>query len=101
MGDLLGFEGFLNETAPFRPEEHKVQWKSNRQYLDFSFGNTYNDTCAYPNFWNESGQPVLKDSDKTFSRLVGCYDSEFDQVCYTIDSEKQSSYTNNLLLAVR
>ncbi|KAI4941950.1 hypothetical protein J4E91_010500 [Alternaria rosae] len=79
MGDLIGFDGFLNETAPFRPEEHKVQWKSNRQYLDFSFGNKYNDTCTYPNFWNESGQPVLKDSDETFSRLVGCYDSEFDQ----------------------
>lgn len=80
MGDLIGFEGFLNATAPFRPEEHKVQWKSSRQYTDFSFGNTYNQTCEYPRFWNESGQRVLKDSSDNFAKLVGCYDSEFDQV---------------------
>jgi alpha-1,3-glucan synthase len=79
MGDLLGFEGFLNKTAPFQPDEHRVQWKSDRRYHDFSFGNNYKDTCAYPRFWNESGLPVLKDSDAKFSRLVGCYDSEFDQ----------------------
>jgi alpha-1,3-glucan synthase len=80
MGDLIGFEGFLNETAPFRPEEHKVQWKSSRQYTDFSFGNNYKETCEYPRFWNESGLPVLKDSNEVFAKLVGCYDSEFDQV---------------------
>jgi alpha-1,3-glucan synthase len=80
MGDLIGFEGFLNKTAPFRPEEHKVQWKSSRQYMDFSFGNKYKDSCEYPKFWNESGLPVLKDSNENFTKLVGCYDSEFDQV---------------------
>lgn len=81
MGDLIGFEGFLNDSAPFRPEEHQVQWKSDRQYTDFSFGNNYKQKCDYPGFWNESGFPVLKDSNEVFSKLVGCYDSEFDQVC--------------------
>jgi alpha-1,3-glucan synthase len=80
MGDLIGFEGFLNETAPFQTQEHKVQWKSSLQYHDFSFGNDYNDTCEYPKFWNQSGLPLLKGVDATFDKLVGCYDSEFDQV---------------------
>ncbi|KAF2179311.1 glycosyltransferase family 5 protein [Zopfia rhizophila CBS 207.26] len=79
MGDLIGFNGFLNATAPFRPEEHKVSWKSDRRYPDFSIGNTYKSTCDYPKFWNESGFPVLKDSNPVFSKLAGCYDSEFDQ----------------------
>ncbi|KAF2462832.1 uncharacterized protein BDR25DRAFT_298919 [Lindgomyces ingoldianus] len=79
MGDLIGFNGFLNSTAPFRPEEHKVSWKSDRQYHDFSFGNTYKDKCEYPRFWNESGLPVLKESSPIFKELAGCYDSEFDQ----------------------
>jgi alpha-1,3-glucan synthase len=91
MGDLLGFEGFLNETAPFRPEEHKVQWKSSRQYTDFSFGNNYKDNCDYPKFWNESGLPVLKDSNENFAKLIGCYDSEFDQVSYAL-SKRSLSY---------
>lgn len=80
MGDLIGFEGFLNKTAPFEPKEHKVQWKSSRQYHDFLFGNDYKDKCEYPKFWNESGLPVLRGSNAIFDELVGCYDSEFDQV---------------------
>jgi alpha-1,3-glucan synthase len=99
MGDLLGFEGFLNKTAPFQPDEHKVQWKSDRRYHDFSFGNNYKDKCAYPRFWNESGLPVLKDSDAKFSRLVGCYDSEFDQVRTCI--QESAFYTDGLILTVR
>jgi alpha-1,3-glucan synthase len=90
MGDLIGFDGFLNETAPFRPEEHKVQWKSSRQYTDFSFGNNYKDTCEYPKFWNESGLPVLKDSNEVFAKLVGCYDSEFDQVSSALFTRRLS-----------
>lgn len=80
MADLIGFKGFLNETAPFEPKEHQVEWKSNRTYLDFSFQNDYSETCDYPNFWNESGNRVLKELDSNFSKLVGCYKSEFDQV---------------------
>lgn len=77
LGDLLGFEGYLNESAPFKPEEHKVVWKSERRYLDFSIGETYNETCEFPRFWNETGYPVDDDVNQMFK---GCYDGEFDQV---------------------
>ena len=76
MGDLIGFDGYLNTTTPFTPKEHQVQWKSDRRYLDFDFGNGYNDTCSYPRFWNETGFPV---GDDVTSQLQGCYNSEFDQ----------------------
>lgn len=80
MGDLLGFEGYLNETAPFAPLEHKVVWKSSRRYLDFDIGTEYNETCNLPRFWNETGERVdpiwLED-------FGGCYNSEFDQVLDT------------------
>ncbi|KAL2146355.1 hypothetical protein VTI28DRAFT_4380 [Corynascus sepedonium] len=74
MSDLIGFEGYLNESTPFRTEEHKVMWKDpERRYLDFDIGNEYNETCNYPQFWVENGTrydpPDLK----------GCYDSDFDQ----------------------
>ncbi|KKY23936.1 putative alpha-glucan synthase [Phaeomoniella chlamydospora] len=76
MSDLIGFEGHLNETTPFSLQEYKVRWKNERRYLDFEFGNNYNETCDYPRFWLETGYRV--DSDVT-SQLVGCYDSDFDQ----------------------
>ena len=76
MSDLIGFEGFLNTTTPFQTNEHKVLWKTDRQYLDFSFGNDYNATCQYPRFYNQTGYPV---DASVYQELVGCYDSEFDQ----------------------
>lgn len=76
MGDLIGFEGYLNTTTPFSLKEHKAQWKSDRQYVDFHFGNSYNDTCEYPRFWNETGYPIDK---HIYDDLNGCYDSDFDQ----------------------
>ena len=76
MSDLIGFEGYMNTSTPFKTSEHKVQWKSSRQYLDFNIGNTYNATCAYPRFYNETGFPVGAD---VTSQLKGCYDSDFDQ----------------------
>ena len=79
MADLIGFNGYLNATAPFNPREYQVEYKSDQAYLDFSFGNKYNNTCEYPRFWNETGNIVLKDT-AHFSELVGCYDSDFDQV---------------------
>ena len=85
MGDLIGFEGYLNESTPFEPQEHNALWKTDRQYLDFSIGNTKLSTCEYPRFWNESGGRVLQgantdDFSKNFDELKGCYDSDFDQV---------------------
>jgi alpha-1,3-glucan synthase len=76
MGDLIGFNGYLNTTTPFSVKEHQVQWKTDRRYMDFNIGNTYNETCAYPRFWNETGFPV---DDVVNSELQGCYDSDFDQ----------------------
>lgn len=76
MGDLIGFEGYLNTTTPFSLKEHKAQWKSDRQYVDFNFGNSYNETCEYPRFWNETGFPVDKN---VYNDLNGCFDSDFDQ----------------------
>ncbi|KOC10533.1 alpha-1,3-glucan synthase Ags1 [Aspergillus flavus AF70] len=76
MGDLIGFEGHLNDTTPFSVKEHKALWKSNRRYVDFDIGNDYNQTCDYPRFWYEDGYPVQQSMTEG---LVGCYDSDFDQ----------------------
>ncbi|KAL8990136.1 MAG: hypothetical protein Q9169_008200, partial [Polycauliona sp. 2 TL-2023] len=76
MSDLIGVQGYMNESTPFRTTEHKVQWKGSRRYTDFDFGNTYNETCTYPRLWLETGFPVGKDVTK---QLKGCYDSDFDQ----------------------
>lgn len=76
LGDLIGFEGYLNDSTPFSTKEHKVQWKTSRRYLDFDFGNDYNDTCDYPTFWYESGELVNSTVDE---ELQGCYNSDFDQ----------------------
>lgn len=88
MADLIGFDGFLNESTPFVPEEHEVMWKTERRYPDFAFGNTKTSTCELPRFWDESGSLVEKEvnSDNfsaTFndlSSLGSCFDSDFDQV---------------------
>ena len=76
MGDLIGFEGYLNTTAPFTENEHKTSWKTDRRYVDFDIGQTYNETCSYPRFWFEDGYPV---NETQIGGLVGCYDSDFDQ----------------------
>ncbi|KAI1946355.1 Cell wall alpha-1,3-glucan synthase ags1 [Ophidiomyces ophidiicola] len=75
LGDLLGFEGHLNVTVPFRRTEHKAVWKSSRRYVDFHLGEIYNETCDYPVFWNEQGYQVAPEE----TQMKGCYDSEFDQ----------------------
>jgi alpha-1,3-glucan synthase len=86
MGDLIGFEGFLNQSTPFNPNEYKALYKTKYYYHDFSISDDYKPTCEYPRFWNSSGQRVLKewedqiDPEGTFGKLIGCYDSEFDQV---------------------
>jgi alpha-1,3-glucan synthase len=76
MGDLLGFEGFLNVSTPFDAKEHNYVWKDTRRYFDFAPGDTYLDKCDYPRFWDAEGHRVLN----TTHLLVGCRDSEFDQV---------------------
>lgn len=76
LSDLIGFEGYLNTTTPFLIQEHQVVWKTERQYHDFEFGNSYNKTCEYPRFYEEDGYPV---GDDVMDKFKGCYDSEFDQ----------------------
>jgi len=76
LGDLLGFEGYLNETTPFTLDEHKVLWKSERKYYDFEVTDEYNTTCDYPRFWLETGYPVGSD---VTDQMKGCYGGEFDQ----------------------
>lgn len=75
MGDLIGFEGYLNESTPFKAREHNALWKGERRYLDFDFGNEELDQCDYPRFYGADGMEVKNIS----TTLVGCRDSEFDQ----------------------
>jgi len=91
MADLIGFDGFLNESTPFVPEEHEVMWKSDRQYPDFAFGNTKTSTCKLPRFWDDSGRAVMTGagdaniSSGVFDKLSSqteCYNSDFDQVSW-------------------
>lgn len=78
MGDLMGFEGYLNVSTPFFPKEHNVIWKSERRYHDFMQSNDYLEKCEYPRFWSSVGREVTNTTDY----FVGCRDSEFDQVGY-------------------
>jgi hypothetical protein len=88
MADLIGFDNFLNESAPFVPEEHEVVWKMDRHYPDFAFGNNKTSPCVLPRFWDESGSLVKQGANTdefsaTFDKLSSsssCYDSDFDQV---------------------
>lgn len=75
MGDLIGFEGYLNTSTPFRAGEHNAIWKSDRHYTDFSFGNNELPECKYPRFYDDFGKEVTN----LTTELVGCRDSEFDQ----------------------
>lgn len=76
MGDLIGFRGFLNTSAPLDPYEYDFVWKGARQYHDFHPGNAWLDHCDYPRFWDELGNGLAQTS-----LPGGCRDSEFDQVC--------------------
>ena len=75
MGDLIGFEGYLNTSTPFAAGEHNALWKSERRYLDFDFGNKELAKCEYPRYYDDGGQEVMN----LTNELVGCRDSEFDQ----------------------
>ncbi|KAF8121955.1 glycoside hydrolase family 13/glycosyltransferase family 5 protein [Boletus edulis] len=79
MSDLLGFEGYLNVSAPFSLNQYQVAPKNPSyipwgfsQYADFQYDNSWNSSCQLPVFWQEDGslQPVSAN---------GCYTSDFDQ----------------------
>ena len=79
MGDLIGFEGYLNTSTPFSFREHNAVWKTDRRYHDYSFNNTELEVCPwkYPRFWGDDG---LQYNDSDTAQMVSCRDSEFDQV---------------------
>ncbi|KGO69103.1 Glycoside hydrolase, superfamily [Penicillium italicum] len=68
--------GHLNGSADFKASEYRAQWVTDRKYADFSFGNTWNNTCTYPKFWYENGYPLAS---MEVEDLNGCYNSDFDQ----------------------
>lgn len=76
MGDLIGFDGHLNSTAPFNTKEYRALYKTDKEYHDFVFGNDYNETCEYPRFYDETGVRLAAANS---SGLQGCYNSDFDQ----------------------
>ncbi|VDB82993.1 unnamed protein product [Peniophora sp. CBMAI 1063] len=79
MADLIGFDGHLTSAAPFTFNEYKAVWKDPdmmpwnfTEYKDFTISNTYNESCEYPTFYNETGVPLDLG-------VKGCYESDFDQ----------------------
>lgn len=78
MSDLIGFQGYLNESTPWSFKEHNALWKSDQHYSDYSFDNTWYDECPepYPRFWDQGGHRI---DDYNTSKMVGCRASEFNQ----------------------
>ncbi|KAJ5351246.1 hypothetical protein N7452_000220 [Penicillium brevicompactum] len=76
MGDLIGFQGFLNQSAPINPNEYDFVWKYGRRYWDFQPGNEIETECPwdYPRFWDDDGTGLT-----TTTLGPGCRNSEFDQ----------------------
>lgn len=95
MGDLLGFKGWMNVTAPFKWHEYEYEWKADRHYLDFEPSNEWNDSCVYPDMYGEDGwllpQSILDKQD-------GCRAGEFDLVCSICESIVVVLYSDLLLV---
>ncbi|KAF8197459.1 modular protein with glycoside hydrolase family 13 and glycosyltransferase family 5 domains [Pholiota molesta] len=79
MSDLLGFDGFLNESTPFSLNEYNIVYKNPNylpwnftEYRDFEIGNVRNDSCQMPIFWQDDGTVVQVQAN-------GCMASDFDQ----------------------
>ncbi|KAE9409703.1 modular protein with glycoside hydrolase family 13 and glycosyltransferase family 5 domains [Gymnopus androsaceus JB14] len=79
MGDLIGFEGYMNTTAPFDLNEYNGVWKHPNyipwnftEYKDFQISNVRNDSCQPPKFWLDDGTIVTVETN-------GCFESDFDQ----------------------
>ncbi|KAK2466883.1 hypothetical protein APHAL10511_001141 [Amanita phalloides] len=80
MSDLVGFQGYLNTSAPFSLSEYQALWKHPNympwnftEYRDFQVINERNTSCVLPDFWGDDGTPVPG------IRSDGCLMSEFDQ----------------------
>lgn len=79
MGDLIGFQGFLNKSAPINPKEYDYVWKYDRRYWDFQPGNEVESQCPWelPRFWDDDGTGLT-----TTTIGPSCRNSEFDQVTF-------------------
>jgi alpha-1,3-glucan synthase len=75
-GDLIGFEGYLNTSAPFSFQEHVAVWKGPRRYWDFDISEQVVEDCHYPRFWDEFGNPV---GSNVTDLMKTCLASDFDQ----------------------
>ncbi|KAG1859045.1 glycoside hydrolase family 13/glycosyltransferase family 5 protein [Suillus tomentosus] len=80
MSDLLGFEGYINASAPFSLTEYPAIYKHPNylpwgfeQYADFSIINERNTSCQLPVFWQDDGTIQL------VTGHDGCYESDLDQ----------------------
>ena len=76
MGNLLAFNGHVNDTAPFRWDEYDTLWKTERQYLDFTVTNDWNETCEFPRMWDSHANPVGEDILQ--HQRSGCRANDFD-----------------------
>ncbi|KAJ5701605.1 hypothetical protein N7488_009153 [Penicillium malachiteum] len=76
MGNLIGFKGFLNASAPINAHEYDYVWQYERRYWDFQPGNEVEEECPweYPRFWDDDGTGLT-----TTSLGPECRNSEFDQ----------------------
>jgi len=79
MGDLIGWKGYENASAPFDLDEYDVIWKKPKyapwgfdEYKDFVVSNDHNSSCKLPPFWGDDGASVNETKN-------GCRASEFDQ----------------------
>ncbi|KAH8653740.1 alpha-1,3-glucan synthase [Xylariales sp. PMI_506] len=75
MGDLIGFQGHLNESTPFNWNEYNYVWKTERRYFDFLPGDAVNESCEYPRFWTDDGWPMTS----VIGNETGCRISDFSQ----------------------
>ncbi|KAK1579891.1 alpha-1,3-glucan synthase [Colletotrichum navitas] len=77
LGDLIGFKDYLNSSAPFEPHEMEIVYKTDRQYLDWTFPTEYNETCEhFPRLYLEEGKEVPQE---IYDMFGGCYNGDFDQ----------------------
>ncbi|EKG16141.1 Glycosyl transferase family 1 [Macrophomina phaseolina MS6] len=75
MSDLIGFDGYLNSTAPFKWDEHTAIYKTSRRYWDFDVTNEQTDDCDWPKFWSKDATMVGSNVTDNFK---SCKKSEFD-----------------------
>lgn len=88
MGNLLGFQGFMNTSALFKWDEYNYAWMSDRRYVDFSPGDSVIN-CTYPRVWDDDGWQYKINQ-------TTCRDSEFDLYGDSSNTGTLPAYQNQL-----